>query len=317
MYKNIFTIVLITLISVSCAEKNVMDITISEPKSIHLETLPSASGIAIFDNHIFIVGDDSPWLYSSTSDYRITRSVKLSGIDSTVNGRVPKMIKADFECAELLDHDTSIVVVSSGSKTGSRDTAYILNLNNKTAPHRKNLRPLFEQIRKKSNLDTKNEINIEGLTFCSNYAYLLHRGNVSENIIIRLSLKETIDYLKNDVPVPDFEIFRFNLPVLNGVSSGFSGACMLPGNSGIVFSASMEDTGDEINDGKVLGSYIGVIPLTSMSEGKFTATLLTTNGVPLEKKIEGLSIKNRNEIISVCDNDDGTSDIILFEIEFY
>lgn len=99
-----------------------------------------------------------------------------------------------------------------------------------------------------------------------------------------------------------------------------------PDKSGLIFTASMEDTNDEINDGKVLGSFIGTIPFSGLSDGKYTAALVKKNNQVLEKKIEGVAVKlisikselsdiaEKMQIITVCDNDNGTSDIITFDM---
>jgi uncharacterized protein DUF6929 len=322
--KSYLLILTSLLILVSCIKNYGDQIILSEPRLTPIyNKLPSASGIAVSNHSIYIVGDDSPWLYQLDRDLIIIEKTRLSSIDSIINGRTPKKLKADFECAELLISDTleELVVISSGSSPISRDTAYILVPEDHTTLISKNIRPLYESIKFVSKIDSINEINIEGITFSDTHAYLFHRGNVSENIIIRIPLNNFINYLKKkEQQVPDFDIFNFNLPEYNGIKSGFSGACMLPDNSGIIFTASMEDTNDEVSDGKVLGSYIGIIPLAKLNEGQYVVSLLKKGGSPLEKKLEGIEIINSDktlQMISVCDNDDGTSDIIQFELKFY
>lgn len=51
----------------------------------------------------------------------------------------------------------------------------------------------------------------------------------------------------------------------------------------------------------------------------FIASLLLLEGQPCEKKLEGIAVRSVNKrgeigVITVCDNDDGTSDIISFDV---
>lgn len=316
------TIIMIYVILLSsCSKYDKSKVSLSKPEVIHLNELSSASGIGISSNVIYIVGDDNPWLYKLNSDLDVINKTQISGVDTLFEGRTPKHLKADFEGAEIIydNNKPYLVVISSGSVIHTRDTSYIINLWGNFETYAKNLRPLYNKIKLESNLPETNEINIEGIAFSDDNAYLLHRGNVSENLIIEIDRSAFLDFIKKSKPLPKINIYRFNLPTYKGVLSGFSGVCLNPDKSGLIFTASMEDTEDEINDGKVLGSFVGIIPFSGMAEGKYTATLVHDNELPLEKKLEGISVKSVSEdgtldVITVCDNDDGTSDIITFSI---
>ncbi len=325
--KILLSLILLLVILFSCESNRLDIIELSNPSITHLPNLSSASGIEYFNNNYYIVGDDTPWLYILDKNLGIINKIKLSNIDSMVNGRTPKYLKADFECIGIntANNSNDIVVVSSGSLTNSRDTAYILNIDTPQRITAKNIRPLFEKIKNLSKLPAENEINIEGVTFSKEYAFLFHRGNVSENFIIRIGNNEFTSYLRNESEMPTIEIFWFDLPVYNGVSSGFSGACLHPNKEGIIFTASMEDTGDEINDGEVLGSYIGYISLKNMSSGNYISALLTKDEQPLRKKLESISVINKPDVVSngkalnviaVSDNDNGTSDVLELRLTF-
>ena len=166
------------------------------------------------------------------------------------------------------------------------------------------------------NRHIEHEINLEGLAISGNNVYMLHRGNVSENFIVRINKLDFNSYLYSSDTIPSFEVFWFDLPTSNDLISGFSGACMHPNDSEIIFCASMEKTNDEVNDGEIVGSYVGIIPLTTLSKGKYTATLLRENDKISRYKLEGLCVKDSPEglnnsnyvsLLGVCDNDDGTS----------
>lgn len=325
MKKRIHYILLISVIlQYSCENNTVKKLKLSQPSIVHLHKLSSASGISNHNETLFIVGDDIPWLYELDENLKIIDSTKISGVDSSYEGRTPKFLKSDFESTEIIldDYVYKIIIISSGSVMHTRDTAYMVDIEKKEKILAKNLRPLYEEIKLQSKLHENNEINIEGTAFSDDHAFLIHRGNVSENLIIETNRNAFLDYIKNNAPIPDFKIYRFNLPVYKGVSAGFSGVSMLPDKSGLLFTASMEDTGDEVNDGAVLGSYIGIIPFSGIQNGEYSAELLMLNNSILAKKLEGITVlPNSGEkelnVVTVCDNDDGTSDILTFSIKPY
>lgn len=321
--KTISFILLTAIALSSCSNRKVKQVVLTKPISTHLGELSSASGIAILNNSIYIVGDDVPWLYKLDDKNKIISKTQISATDSIIQGRTPKSLKADFEGAEIIINgdNPEIVIISSGSILHNRDTAYIIDISDDNIYFSKNLRPLYEKIKLISNLPIDNEINIEGIAFSDNYAYLAHRGNVSENILIEINRDKFLDFIKGVTNIPDFKIYRFNLPMINGISSGFSGLCLTPDKTGLIFTASVEDTDDEINDGKILGSFVGIIPFSGIKDKELESSILMNGKIPLEKKLEGISVKSLMEkgglqMIAVCDNDNGTSDIISFNMYF-
>ncbi len=314
-------LVVVSICAISCKSNRNPEIILTDIEITHHDNLSSASGISLDSDGYYIIGDDTPWLYKVDNNLEIIDSIKVSKIDSSINNRIPKKLKADFECADIItvDNHTEIIIISSGSIKGSRDTSYIVRLGSSPSIISKNIRPMFEMIKEKANINSQNEINIEGIAISNDLVYLLHRGNVSENLIIRIGRNDFMNYLSGGIVVPDFDIFKFILPIYQGVSSGFSGACVAPDSSGLFFTASMEDTNDEVNDGAVLGSFIGFIPFSDFENSLFYSSLLMKDGVPLEKKLEGISVvsdqNSHLQLITVCDNDDGTSDIIKMKLE--
>lgn len=324
---NILGLIALAIITFSCCNTNDYQISLSNVEVTHVNNISSASGIEFYNNNFYVIGDDNPWLYTLNQDLEIIDQKKISSIDTMVKGRIPKGLKADFECIGIdkFGESINLVIISSGSVNDSRDTAYIIDITNPDKRSSKNLRPLFENIKISAKLPLDNEINIEGITFYENHVYLFHRGNVSENFVAKISSTEFKNYFLQNSEIPDIEIYWFDLPVHNNIPSGFSGACIHPNKSGIIFTASMEDTKSEVDDGEVSGSYIGYIPISTIKKGNYSATLLTVEDKPLAKKIESVCViqndnksiekKNQLELVCVCDNDDGTSDIIKLMME--
>jgi len=313
----------LVLAQTSCSTKKQEPIQVIITSHVSLASLPSASGISFYKSNIYIVGDDSPWIYRMDKPKEATQLIKLSAIDSIVNGRTPKKIKADFECMEqlLFQAEDYLLVLSSGSDPITRDTASLIALETGEIIVKKNIRPLYEKIKMSAGITGDDEINIEGLAVSKTEAYLFHRGNISGNIVISIGLKSLVSYLRNEqLNIPDFTVYHFELPEYEGTKSGFSGACMLPGNRGVLFTASMEKTDNVYDDGQIAGSYMGIISLEGLSKGEFRATLVRSKQTVLKKKLEGVTIKsatnNKMVILAVSDNDDGTSDLFEMEVSF-
>ena len=299
-------------------EENKLQATVLS--STHLDRLSSASGVVYADSSYYVVGDDSPWLYRVSETLRSKEWIKLSSTDSLVNGRIPKSIKSDFECMEelIIDGHHYLVFLSSGSMLLTRDTAEIVDIEAGEIVTRKNIRPLLDRIKQTARFPEDDEINIEGLAITEQQIYMLHRGNISGNLIISLEVRPFYEYLTGMTEkLPGIEIYPFNLPRLENTSAGFSGACITPDNQFLVFTASVEKTGDVLSDGEIAGSYLGIIPFHRMAEGFYEATLLQRDGGVLPAKLEGVAVHdmegNVAHLLVVADNDDGTSD--LYEVE--
>ena len=313
--------IIIAILMVSCSNSGeVKSISTQVIKHKYFPHLASASGIEFYGGKIYIIGDDLPFLFTLDENWNIIGKEKIAGVDSIVNGRTPKKLKADFESMALLEEagEKQLLILSSGSKKTKRDTAFLISNSGNSKIHKKNMRPVYNAIKEEAGLKPNNKINIEGLAFSENKAYLLHRGNVSKNFIVEIEREALLAFIKSEsILVPAMKVYPFNLPSDKGVAAGFSGACVLPEHSGLLFTASLENTSNEIDDGAVLGSYVGFVSFTKMNEGAIVAELITENGKTLQKKQEGITVKliseNKIIILTVCDNDDGSSD--LYEIE--
>ncbi len=291
----------------------------------YFDSLPSASGVGIYQNKIYLVADDLPWLIEMNFEDAILHKYQLSGITKMEHGRTPKKIKADFESMTFVHQRDAdyFLIFSSGSKKVTRDTAYLFSLSTKKVLAKRNLRPWYNNIKEKAGMGADDEINIEGSAVVDGNIYLAHRGNVSGNFLAVSSLNDFLSYLSGKTNrVPEVEIITFKLPSRQGVSAGLSGLCAMPGNDGLLVTASLEATTDVLSDGTVLGSYLGYIPLKTIHEGKIYLTPITgENNQMMAKKQEGITLMDMNKqgryrVLTVCDNDDGTSDTwqFLFEL---
>ena len=96
MILNKFLMLITTIVLVSCHNNNNITIELSNPEIFHLDQLPSASGISIYNDTLYIVGDDTPWLYTLDLNLNIVNRIQIAVADSTILGRVPKKMKSAF-----------------------------------------------------------------------------------------------------------------------------------------------------------------------------------------------------------------------------
>jgi len=301
------------------AQQNESIIKINKEK--HLTDLPSASGVEVINGNIYVIGDDSPYLYQLNNDFSIIDKMLITGNDSISGRRVPKAIKSDFESmASFSDgNDILLVVLSSGSKEVTRDTIHIISTLSNKVLLSKNIRPLFDVIRIKADFLESDEINMEAMAINETNVFIMQRGNNNKNIIVSFDRNSFMNYLySDDTQIPEMNIYWFTLPTLENTISGFSGACFLPDNTALLFTASLEATSNAYDDGEILGSYLGIINLTNIENDKIKTELLSIDNKPIKTKLEGLSVKAMNNnnatVIAVSDNDDGTSWIFEFEL---
>ncbi|NPD47706.1 MULTISPECIES: hypothetical protein [unclassified Lentimicrobium] len=307
-------VVLLLLIS-SCS--NPIEEGLFMRSSVIIETIPSASGVICDESHIWLVGDDVAPLFEVNNKLEVVNQYTLSKINNKVDGRILKSLKADFESMDISGDE--IIVLGSGSKEISRDTAFVFNKKTRMLMSKKSIRPLFDVFIQLGNYDSLSSINIEGLTSCSNYFYLLQRGNIGDhNDIFRISKPDFLSYLYGgDLPL--VEIYHFQLPMIEEYMSGFSGACISPDEKFLIFTSSVESTLDVYHDGEVLGSFIGMIPLQGVNAlNQIKSWPVKENELFIKTKLESVCVKNQEhqlyDLLCVSDNDDGKSGIYEFTL---
>src|SRR5690606_34289794 len=108
------------------------------------------------------------------------------------------------------------------------------------------------------------ELNIEAAEAYKDQLFLFNRG---KNIVIKCRLSQFMAYLKENKEIHELEVFKIDLPDINGIQSGFSGASLDPDHGILFFTATVENTDNWIDDGEVLGSFIGAIELKDLKDG--------------------------------------------------
>ncbi len=286
-------------------------------KIIVTTAISSASGLAFAENKIWIAGDDAAYVVKSALDGTEFDRIKL--YENASEQRLPKPVKHDLESCVLgeVEGKQYLFLFGSGSLSQYRDSLFILNIKNTKLCLKRSMAHLYNSIRKKASLK-ENELNLEGAAFAGDKLLLFNRG---KNFIVSMSWKKFALYAMNELvnDIPAFTIINIELPVVNGYQIGFSGACALNENE-LLFTATLEETSDAINDGPVKGSYIGLLNLKSNTAAHVVSLtqIKSANGNILTDKLEAIEtikITGKNiSAIAVADNDDGESKLFYLTI---
>jgi len=275
-------------------------------KSSLINEIPSGSGMEYINGELFVCGDDASFLYKLALDGSILNKIKV--FDWKDESRIPKALKPDFE-AMAVDGD-DVLLFGSGSLTQRN---LLVKINSKSEIVKEySLEKFYAGIKNKSGL-TDDDFNLEGATVFNHQLLLLNRG---DNSIFTISLNEFYACVEKGKELSNVTISKYFLPIIDGCNASFSGACVT--DDYLFFCASVEKTSDWINDGEILGSFIGLIHLCGNINEISECEQVFYEGKPYLGKIEGLCAigkkGNTIEMKAICDNDDGRSTFLEIEI---
>lgn len=234
----------------------------------------SASGLFFQDHFIYLIGDNSGFLYEySIVDSNLTKYPLLENPSQNI----PKKDKPDFE--SLTNFQDTLYIFGSGS-TAKRNAMIEFDLKARKKSATNNLVDLYAVMQSFGYINPE-DFNLEGAIYDGENWYFFNRGNGSsnKNVVFTLhakKLNEEFSLLSND----------YKLPKIKGVRTSFTDAILV--DNKIYFLATAENTTSTYDDGEVLGSIIGRIDLESMKID-FTKKISPTN------KFEGLTLYSKNE----------------------
>lgn len=209
----------------------------------------SASGLIYKDNSLFIIGDNSGFLY----EYNIeSKNLQQQQIIENATENIAKSEKPDFEA--ITHFGDTLYVFGSGS-TPKRNKMIQINTVQKEI-FTNDLTDLYGVMQSFGEIKP-DDFNIEGAIYNGKSWFLLNRGNgkLKKNIIFTIHGKN----LTNEFNILTNE---YKLPKINGVRSSFTDAILV--DNTIYFLATAEDSNSTYKDGEILGSSIGSINLETM-----------------------------------------------------
>ena len=231
----------------------------------------SASGLIYKDNSLFVISDNSSYLY----EYHIQEK-ELSRINLFKNNQesIPKKDKYDFE--SIILKDNQLHLLGSGS-TFKREKRITYNLETKETAEN-DLSKLYQNLRQTASIADE-ELNIEGAIFYNEKWYLFQRGNGanSRNGIFKTKSLQT-EFQTEFIPI--------QLPKIKHIETSFTDAILVEDK--IYFLATAENTISTYDDGEIFGSIIGRMNSTTF-EIEFTQKISDT------QKFEGLTLYKKTE----------------------
>jgi hypothetical protein len=286
-----------------------------------LKLIPSASGIEFFADKYYLIGDNSADLYVLNPKYELLAKPSLFVPEVLENEVIPKKLKPDFEAMTTLVWKTKpkLLILGSGSRPETRENAYWVDLEDITKIKKYSLKKVYHQIREVLTLSPEQKVNIEAACANENFICLFQRGNISgKNALLAYDLKNFIRFLKKKTEkLKAPQIYYYDLPKINEIQAGFSGASFVPNTSQIIFTASVEDTENEIADGKMLGSFVGTIDFAQPAQAPKISPVKYRRKTFIGK-IESITIREIQpdawQALAVTDSDGGLSEILELRI---
>jgi hypothetical protein len=251
--------------------------------------ISSASGLIYKNNSLFVISDNSSFLY----EYHI-KEKELNKIKLFENSQenIPKKDKFDFE--SITQKGNKFYLFGSGS-TPKRNKRISYDLKSKEIQE-KNLSPIYEKLKQTASI-SDDDLNLEGALFHNEKWHLFQRGNgaQSKNGLFILDKKGN-----------DIHFFPIALPKIKNIEATFTDAILVEDK--IYFLAAVENTTSTYYDGEVLGSFIGSLSLDTF-EVTFTQKISETH------KFEGLtSYTNSKEKIEFLLCEDKDTEILETDI---
>ncbi|WP_107038420.1 DUF6929 family protein [Brumimicrobium mesophilum] len=312
---------ILSLVFCACSEREIKEsrttlkpVEIIKDKSIvlHYTKIPSfssGSGMAYHNGSFYAVGDDDPYLIQVNPLGEILNKWQAWDASQVENGRIKKKVKPDFESIACIpfEKDTLLLIFGSGSKSPKRDV--IISFSTRTEEF-KTLegQKFFQWIRTNANL-TEDEINLEGAAFHNQVLYLMNRHN---NEMYSLPFDGFRHFITTgDTSQFSVTINQFELPTHQKDTARFSGASILAEQNKLLFTATIELTRDWVDDGDILGSFMGEIDLDNLNNKKLTCYPIYNNdSMRFEGKIEALQGFYSEDGITIqfiTDDDNGTT----------
>ncbi len=282
-------------------------------KIVELKNYPSGSGMTLIKNHIFLIGDDAPYITILDTALQVVDTLAL--IQSS-DIRIAKDIKPDLEAAATLyiDRKSYGLFIGSGSVTPYRNYGYLVN-----PGHKQFLKIDLAGFYNKLKALGVQDINIEGATAIPGGILLSNRGNKSNR---KNQLIFTNPRFLTDPDSATIKIIKVGTNTDSASFSGVSGLDYSRKHDRLWLSVSTENTANSFEDGEIGKSYLWMInDITSRKRYSAINPTKIFDLVALDKRFKGQKIesvcvtaqyKNKTELVLVADNDNGTSK--LFKI---
>lgn len=254
--------------------------------------ISAASGLVYQDNHLYLIADNSQYLY----DFSINNG-QLSKIQLDKNSidleHIAKAKKPDFE-AIAFDQDR-FYIYGSGS-TINRN----VRLTYQKEIHKEDFSSVYQNLQHKFQIDQDN-FNIEGVIHTHDEIWLFNRGNgqKTQNGIFKI----------NKLNHEESSFSAISLPLIDQVQTAFTDAILV--DDTVYFIAAAEASNSTYMDGEIAGTILGKFKKNNLKN-------LETIRIPGKHKFEGITLKeqaNGKLTFLLCeDRDDDKIESIIYKL---
>jgi hypothetical protein len=279
-----------------------------------LKNYASGSGLVFFNDHLYVIGDDSNDIIKTDSQFNEIDRIKLF---TSGQQRIPKEIKADLESIVLtgLNKRKMFLLMGSGSLTPYRDLCWIVDPRNKEKKEYR-LDTFYNRLRNEGLRD----LNIEGAAATPAGIVLANRGNKSfpKNYLVFVSNRF---WEKQEIAT--IRIVKTGTNADTSAFAGISGLDYSYTSDQLFLTVSTENTYSSYADGVIGKSYVWII--NDISSKRRLDAMNPDRIIDLEEidsrfkghKIESVCIvadtKNEKELVLVADDDKGGT--VLFRLK--
>jgi hypothetical protein len=219
-------------------------------KSTSIPYFPSGSAVEIFNDVLYIVGDDASEILLLDKNYN---QLKTSEAKPEVK-RISKDEKIDLEASTIIQKEGSsfLLIVGSGSKENREKIVRLpLPFSKSSLPDTIDNSAFLKHLKEKG-ID---EVNIEGVASTKEAIIFANRANLKNRTN---HLIFTSSSFPDTASASSITIKKLVLPNKNTVA-GISGLAYDSTNDLLLFTASTEATESSYEDGEIGDSYLGYI----------------------------------------------------------
>lgn len=254
--------------------------------------ISAASGLVHQNNHLFLIADNSQYLYDfSLNDHLLTKIQLVKNTTDLEN--IAKAKKPDFESITL-DQD-KYYIYGSGSTP---------NRNLRITYHKEviaeDFSKIYQSLQQKFQVDQDN-FNIEGVFHTQDEIWFFNRGNgqKAQNGIFKV----------NKLSPEKSSFDKIKLPLIDQVQAGFTDAILV--GDFVYFIAAAEASNSTYLDGEIAGTILGKFNRKNFQR-------IETIRIPGKHKFEGITLKeksNTNITFLLCeDKDDDKMETVIYSL---
>lgn len=254
--------------------------------------ISAASGLVHQNNHLYLIADNSQYLYDFSLNDRLLSKIQLNKNSSDLENMV-KAKKPDFES---ITFDQGKYYIYGSGSTLNRNLRVTYQKDILT----EDFTQIYQSLQQKFHVDQDN-FNIEGVIHTADEIWFFNRGNgqKAQNGIFKIN--------KSNAEKSSFDPVK--LPLIDGVQTAFTDAILV--GDAIYFIAAAEASNSTYLDGEIAGTILG-----KFNRNDFKS--LETIRIPGKHKFEGITLKEQSDTeitFLLCeDRDDDKMEIVIYSL---